>query len=313
MPLNQTTLINEIAAQMVRDDLNTRIAIWLSWGLTRIDRFCDLKGLGKHVKAACVVGQTEYAFPTDLKYIRTFRLLDHILTTFGTGDVNTTDDIITVDENIATGTRLIFLSSTLPGGLTTGATYYAIKVTSVTIKVATSAANATAGTAVDLTTTGTGTHALEIFNSENSRILTYIPEKEFDTQAPDVSTLSPGMAEGYVDKADIFELTTPPDARYVMDQRYIKWQDELAVGATPEVARIDDLIVAAAIVEGWHALGEIVLRDAAQGYFIGMLASHKAVDRIRPDYAPVGKGFGSQGFGSWNISAEAYKYPFIRR
>ena len=312
MPLTQTTLITKIAAQMVREDLNARIAIWLNWGLTRIDRFCDLKGLGKHVKAACVVGQTEYAFPTDLKYVRTFRLMDHIMTTFAYTAVVVATGIITLDTNIATGTRLIFLNSDPPGGVTTGTTYYAINVSATTIKLATTAALAAAGTAMTLTGQGSGTHVMEIFNSENSRILTYTPEKEFDTQAPDTSTLSPGMAEGYVDKADIFELTSPPDVRYTMDIRYIKWQAELAEAATPEVARIDDLIVAATIVEGWHALGELKLRDAAQDYFMGMLASHKAVDRIRPDYAPVAKGYGSQGFRSSNMMAEAYKYPFIR-
>lgn len=313
MALNQTTLVSEVASQMVRDDIDTRIAIWLNWGLTRIDRFADLKGLGKHVKAACVVNQTEYAFPTDLKYVRTFRQLDHTLTTFATTDVNTTTDIITVDEDIATGTRLILLNSDPPGGLTTGTTYYAINVSSTTIQVATSSDNATAETAISLTDVGSGTHAMEIFDSASSRILTYIPEKEFDAAAPDITQLSTGKAEGYIDKADIFELTTPPDSRYVMDIRYIKWQDELGSGETPEVSRIDDLIVAATIVEGWHALGEIKLRDAAQAYFISMLASHKAVDRIRPDYAPKGKGFGSEGVSGWNINAEAYIHPFLRR
>jgi len=121
------------------------------------------------------------------------------------------------------------------------------------------------------------------------------------------------MSEGYIDKADIFELTSPPDSRYVMDIRYVKWQDELSADETPEVSRIDDLIVAAAIVEGWHALGEIKLRDAAQNYFMGLLASHKAVDRIRPDYAPKGKGFSSEGVRGWNMGAEAYNYPFMTR
>ncbi len=313
MSLNQTELISEIASQMVRDDLDTRIAIWLNWGLTRVDRFADLKGLGKHVKAACVVNQTEYAFPTDLKYVRTFRQLDHTMTTFATGDVNTTTDVITVDENISTGTLLIFLNSDPPGGLTTGTTYYAINVSSTTIKVASSAVNAAAETAITLTDVGSGTHVMEIFDSSNSRLLTYIAEKEFDAQAPDVTELSPGMSEGYIDKADIFELTTPPDSRYTMDIRYVKWQDELGSGETPEVSRIDDLIVAATIVEGWHALGEIKLRNAAQDYFMLMLASHKAVDRIRPDYAPKGKGFSSEGFRSWNMNVDAYKYPFVRR
>lgn len=311
MALTQTTLITEIASQMIRDDLDTRIAIWLNWGLTRIDRFCDLKGMGKHVKAACVVGQTEYAFPTDCKYIRTFTLLDHILTTFATGKVDVSLDVLTVDENIATGTRLIFLNSDPPGGLTSGVTYYCINLTSATIQVAASSADATAGTAVTLTDVGGGIHAMQIFTSSNSRVLTYLPEKEFVTGVPDVTQVSTGMAEFYIDRADIFELGTPPDARYVIDMWYMKWQDELGSAETPEVSKIDDIIVAATIVEGWHALGEFAMRDEAQKYFMGLLASHKAVDRIRPDYAPVGKGFGSGASRASNIQAEVWKYPFI--
>ena len=311
MALDQTTLVAEVASQMVRDDIDTRIAIWLNWGLTRIDRFADLKGLGKHVKAACVVDQTEYAFPTDLKYVRTFRQLDHTMTTFAVGDVS--GDIITVDEDIATGTRLIFLNSDPPAPLATGTTYYAINLSSTTISVATSSANATAETAISLSDVGSGTHVMEIFDSSNSRLLTYIPEKELDRESPDLTELSTGMSEGYIDKADIFELSTPPDSRYTLDIRYIKWQDELGEGETPEVSRIDDLIVAAAIVEGWHALGEMRMRDAAQGYFMGLLGSHKAIDRIRPDYAPKGKGFSSEGVRGWNINAEAYRRPFMKR
>lgn len=313
MTLNQTTLISEVASQMVRDDLAARIAIWLNWGLTRIDRFADLKGLGKHVKAACVVGQTEYAFPTDLKYVRTFRLIDHTITTFATTDVNLTTNVITVDEDIATGTKLIFLNSDPPATLVTGTTYYAINVSSTSIKVATTSALATAGTAIDLTDEGSGTHVMEIFDGESSNILTYMPEKEFDIYAPDASLLSSGKADHYIDKGDIFELTSPPDSRLTMDIRYVKWQDELGTGETPEVSHIDDLIVAATVVEGWHALGELKLRDAAHEYFLSLLASHRAVDKLRPDYAPVGKGYSSQGARNWNMQAESYKYPFIKR
>ena len=314
MSLNRGELVEEVASQMVRTDLDTRIAIWLNWGLTRIDRYADLKGLGKHVKAPCVVNQTEYAFPTDCKYVRTFTLLDHIITTLATTDVSVATDVLTVDEDIATGTRLIFLNSDPPGGLSTGTTYYCIKVTATTIQIATTAVLAAAGTATTITDVGSGTHVLQIFSSSNSRILSYLPEKEFVTSVPDPSQTSSGLAEFYIDRADLFELGTPPDVRYAMDIWYMKWQDEIDEDdEEPEVSRIDDIIVAATIVEGWHALGEFGMRDAAQGYFIQLLASHKAIDRIRPDYAPKGKSFSSEGFRSSNMQAEAYKHPFMLR
>ena len=315
MTLNQTTLIAEVASQIVRTDAaligaTGRISLWLNWGLSRIDRFCDLKGLGKHVKCACVVDQTEYAFPTDMKYVRTFRLLDHILTTFATGDVSS--DVITVDEDITTGTKLIFLNSNPPAPLVTGTTYYAINLSSTTISVASTSALATAGTVITLTDVGSGTHAMEIFNSTSSRILTYVPEREFDIQTPDITELSIGKAERYIDREDIYELDKPPDARYVLDIRYVKWQDEFAEGGDPEVDYIDDLIVAATVVEAWVALGESQKAAEAHMRFIHILASHKAVDRLRPDYAPIAKGYGSSTVKG-NIQAEAYKYPFMKR
>ena len=318
MALNQTTLIAEVASQIVRTDAALigaagRISKWLNWGLTRIDRFCDLKGLGKHVKCACVVDQTEYAFPTDLKYVRTFRLLDHILTTFDKTHVNTTTNVITVDEDIATGTLLIFLSSDPPAPLVTGTVYYAINLTSTTISVATTSTLATAGTAISLTDTGSDDTAMEIFNSSNSRILTYVPEREFDVESPDIKEVTTNKAERYIDREDIFELDTPPDARYVLDIRYVKWQDELsAANLDPEVDFIDDLIIAATVVECWVALGESQKAAEAHMRFMHLLGAHKAVDRLRPDYAPIAKGYGTDRTKS-NIAAEAYKYPFMKR
>ena len=313
--MNQGELIAEVASQIVRTDAaligaTGRISTWLNWGLTRIDRFCDLKGLGKHVKCACVVDQTEYAFPIDMKYVRTFRLLDHILTTFATTDVSS--NVITVDEDITTGTRLIFLNSDPPAPLVTGTTYYAINLSSTTISVALTSALATAGTVVTLTDEGSGTHAMEIFNSTDSRILTYVPEREFDIETPDITKLSIGKAERYIDREDIFELDTPPDARYVLDQRYVKWHDELAAGEEPEVSHIGDLIVAATVVEAWVALGESQKAAEAQMRFMGILGAHRAVDRLRPDYAPVAKRYGSS-HTKGSMITEAYKYPFIKR
>lgn len=311
MSLTKEQLVSEIASQMVRTDLDTRIAIWLNWGLTRIDRFSDLKGLGKHAKAACVVGQTEYAFPTDCKYIRTFSLLDHIVTTLATTDVSVATDVLTVDESITTGTRLIFLNSDPPGGLVQGTDYYCIKVTSTTIQVASTSALATAGTAITLTDVGSGTHVLEIFSSNKSRVLEYLPEKEFMTNVPDATETAEGMAGCYIDRDDIFELSVPPNARYTIDLRYVKWQDDMADLGSSEVSKIDDIIVAATIVEGWHALNEFTMRDSANQYFMSLLGSHRTVDKLRPDYSPKAKAFGSEGVRFSNMQSEAYKYPFI--
>lgn len=83
--------------------------------------------------------------------------------TFVDADVNTGTDVITIDSNddIHTGTPLALTTDgVLPAGLS-ATTYYAIKVSATTLKLATTVANANAGTQVDITAAaGGGTHTL---------------------------------------------------------------------------------------------------------------------------------------------------------
>ncbi len=84
--------------------------------------------------------------------------------TFVAGDVNTTTDVVTVTAHgFLTGT-LVTLTTTggLPAGLATSTNYYVIVLTANTIKFASSQANALAGTAIDLTTAGTGTQTIVV-------------------------------------------------------------------------------------------------------------------------------------------------------
>lgn len=82
--------------------------------------------------------------------------------TFATTDLNTTNDQIVVGRNIPTTTPLKFTSTgTLPTGLVAGTKYYAINISATVIKVATTIANAQAGTAIDFTDQGSGTHTIQ--------------------------------------------------------------------------------------------------------------------------------------------------------
>jgi len=56
-----------------------------------------------------------------------------------------------------TGTKVVIAGSSMPGGLTSGSTYYLIRVSSSTAKVATSLANAQNGTAIAYSSAGSGT------------------------------------------------------------------------------------------------------------------------------------------------------------
>ena len=84
--------------------------------------------------------------------------------TFLPGDVNASTDVITVGKNIKTGTPIVFTNAGggAPAGITAGTVYYAINASATTIKVATTLANAQAGTAIDITTAGTGTHTCAV-------------------------------------------------------------------------------------------------------------------------------------------------------
>lgn len=93
------------------------------------------------------------------------RLLDEIVlatTTFATTDVDTTAETITLNIDIPNLSRIRFSSSTtVPAPLVAGTIYWAIRVNATTIKVATTYALAQAGTNINLSSQGTGTHTIE--------------------------------------------------------------------------------------------------------------------------------------------------------
>lgn len=79
----------------------------------------------------------------------------------GTFTAATTDICTKTAHGFVTGQKVrVSSTATLPAGLAAATTYYVIKLTADTFKLASTDANATAGTAVDITDTGTGTHSI---------------------------------------------------------------------------------------------------------------------------------------------------------
>lgn len=77
------------------------------------------------------------------------------------GNVNTTTNAFLVSRAYAVGDAVtVRTSGTIPSGLTANTAYYAIPVDSTHVKFATTLENAIAGTAIDITTQGSGTHAV---------------------------------------------------------------------------------------------------------------------------------------------------------
>jgi len=78
---------------------------------------------------------------------------------------DSTDVVTATDQTVMTntGTEVEFTTTgTLPGGLSVSTRYYLIYQSATTFKVASSYANAIAGTAINITDTGSGTHTVNV-------------------------------------------------------------------------------------------------------------------------------------------------------
>jgi hypothetical protein len=90
------------------------------------------------------------------------------------GGVDTTNDTLTTSADLPNLSRVFLTTSgTVPAPLVAGTNYWTIRVNATTSRLATSYANAVAGTFIDLTTQGTGTQTLtrvETLNLDTSMV-----------------------------------------------------------------------------------------------------------------------------------------------
>ena len=312
--MKRSAFVTEIALMLGRDDLDDNIINWINWGMYYLDRQCDFKGLRKRVKFPFVIGQTEYAFPDDLKYAKSLTLLDHTMESIAVSAVNTTTDVITVATSITTGTKIQFLNSDPPAPLAANTFYYVINLSSTTISLALTSALATAGTVAVLTDAGTAPHMIEVYNGTNSRKLEYILEADFLEQVADISERVSNKSSLYIDKGDIFEVGNPPDEALCGELVYWKWQLALAEDdSEPEVSYIEDLVCQSAVIFAWRVLEEVEKKKDAIAELNAMLAGHMRVLNRHPDEFLVDKGF--RGGGTpirGNMGGLGYKYPFFK-
>lgn len=92
----------------------------------------------------------------------TSQSMTNTLSAFSTFTADAGSDVCTHSNiNLMPYTRVqLTTTTTLPAGLSLATDYYVIKVTDLTCKFATSYANAVAGTAINITDAGTGTHTI---------------------------------------------------------------------------------------------------------------------------------------------------------
>ncbi len=99
-------------------------------------------------------------------------------------------------------------TTTLPTGLSLNTDYWLVRVSATTARVATSFANAIAGTVIAFTDAGTGTHTLTCRlprNSDGSQVNAII----FNPQATALGAGVPGMSLGYTNSASVASRATP--------------------------------------------------------------------------------------------------------
>jgi len=124
-------------------------------------------------------------------------------------DIMTYTSVTSLPSNLLTGTRVqVSTSSVLPSPLLVSTNYYLIRVSDTTFKLATSYANAIAGTAIDITTTGTGTQTLNWLlprYTNGAGVQAII----FNNNAVALGAAVPNMSLGYTNSAQTASRATP--------------------------------------------------------------------------------------------------------
>lgn len=124
-------------------------------------------------------------------------------------DVMTYTSTTSNPSNLLTGTRVrVSTTTTLPSPLVAATDYYLIKVDESNYKLATSYANAIAGTAINITTTGTGTHTLSWLlprytNGAGVQAIFFNPS------ATALGAGTPNLSLGYTNSAQTASRATP--------------------------------------------------------------------------------------------------------
>lgn len=112
-------------------------------------------------------------------------------------------------SNIITGTNLRFASTvTLPAPLAAATDYYAIRASDGTFKVATTYANAIAGTAINITDAGTGTHTVYWLlprYTDGAGVQAIF----FNSNATPLGAATPNLSIGYTNSTQTASRATP--------------------------------------------------------------------------------------------------------
>ena len=285
--MTKTQMLSILESDVIdRSDKSVLCSFALDWALGFLDRTAAARG---------------FAF-SDLN--REDITCTTISCTFTTTDVVTATGVITVSIDIPTGTKIVFTSTTtVPAGLTASTEYWAIRQSSTTITVAETYLEAWQGTAMTLTSQGTGTHTVtayrerlakpsecryiydvRLIDGAMSRKLVAMPARMTDLYNPFGAQENVGRPTHYTEWKDWISLSKIPDATYVIKMRYYKWQTAFATAAsTAEIKNIDDIIINAAAMYVWKILGEPEQAAIMEQAVEVSLAKCGKLEKLKPD------------------------------
>jgi hypothetical protein len=183
-------------------------------------------------------------------------------------DICTYTSTANIPSNILVGTRVrLTTTTTLPAGLSLATDYYVIKVTDSTFKLATSYANAVAGTAINITDAGTGTHTISwlLPRYTNGAGLNAM---FFNPASTAMGAATPNLALGYTNSTQTASRATPtvlPVGKTAATNSHILYTGATAAGkftyAVPRqdgdagIAQIDTIQNSVNYVSGTYTVG----------------------------------------------------------
>jgi len=124
-------------------------------------------------------------------------------------DIMTYTSVTSLPSNLLTGTRVrVSSSTTLPAPLAAATDYYLIRVDNDTYKLATTYANAIAGTQINITDAGTGTHTM-VWLLPRYTNGAGVQAIYFNNNSTALGAATPNLSLGYTNSAQVAGRATP--------------------------------------------------------------------------------------------------------
>lgn len=190
-------------------------------------------------------------------------------------DLCTWTSTANIPSNMLTGTRVrLTTSGTLPAGLATATDYYYIRMSDSTFELASSYANAIAGTQINITDAGTGTHTVtwllpRYTNGAGVQAIF------FNSNATALGAATPNLSLGYTNSAQVASRATPtvlPIGKTAASNSHILYTGATGAGkynymvplqaADAGIAQIDTIQNSVSYVSGEYSVA--LLREIAQ-------------------------------------------------